>query len=69
MTQPHFHSEYARGTTCSTGGECAMWRIFASLFWPAGKEASGRFFVTLVLGGVRWLATATRITGAWQSLR
>jgi hypothetical protein len=45
--QPDFHNEYARGTTCSTGGECAMWRIFASLFWPAGKEVSGRFFATL----------------------
>jgi hypothetical protein len=69
MMQQDSHNEYARGTTCSTGSECAMWRIFASLFWPAGKEVPGRFFRDLGFFGLCWPATATRITAAWQTLR
>jgi hypothetical protein len=68
--QPDFHNEYARGTTCSTGGECAMWRIFATLFLACGKRGVGTLFRVLgFFGGLCWLTTVTRITVAWQTLR
>ena len=66
--QPDFHNEYARGTTCSTGGECAMWRILRRFFGLREKRCRDAFSRPWVLRRPLLARHADRITITWQTL-